>query len=123
MEEEKVIPINVKVDEQSIMEFFDSLPRKVKLKFLDRIMWEDVITIAEEQLRGNTDFWSYDSTGWRNGSRLRDHIAKMTGIMECKLREVTRQRDQYKEYWDWKIYHYDNDVIKQSIRHTIGWIK
>ena len=92
------------------------------------ISWDKIIESLDNHLRGESTYYSWDTSGNRGGARVREHIEKVQGTkderikdLESKVRAFERKAEHYKKYYDWyfKSYHHDYDS-HQSLEHRIG---
>lgn len=116
--------LNLTVTKEEAIELFQQLDNETKDAVLDELTCTQVIDVVAKHLKGEGEFWSWDTSGWRWGSELRQAIANIQGIekelkadYESKLRSVTNERDNYKHYyeWYWKIYHFDKNYGDESL--------
>lgn len=124
------ITIKVKTTDEEVLNLFSQLSQEMKDRILGQYVFEDILMEAEKQLQGKTEFWAWDTSGWRFGAELRNHIAKMNGIeeelrkdFEDKIRSLESDVVHYKKYYNWhfKVYHDERsfNVIKDTIGFNI----
>lgn len=121
------IEINTTIDD--VLEYFAQINSSMKKEVLNRFTFDEIVNSIEQHLRGeNSDFWGWDTSGWRQGSLVRKKIAKMTGIekemvkdYESKIRALEHSKKHYKKYYDWyfKVYHADRDLFL-SVKKQVG---
>lgn len=125
------IKLTISTKEEDILSLFTELPLETKQRLLELYTFDDILGVAEKQLKGDTDLWAWDTSGWRHGANLREAIAKIQGL-EPELREdhksavraLTSERDSLKKYRDlyYKIYHLPDDVGYDFLKKNVGLI-
>lgn len=105
----------------NILDFIDCLDEEGKNKVLEYFVFSQVIDSIERQLKHKTDCDSWDTSGWRDGQKLREHILKIQGLepefkkdMESRIRSLERESANYKKYYDWyfKLHHHGFDCLE-----------
>lgn len=98
--------------------FIGQLTEEGKQRILELYTFEEIMRQIEKQLKHETDLDSWDTSGWRDGSKLREAIIKIQGLepefkkdLESKIRCLEFSVANYKKYYDWyfKIYHYGRE--------------
>lgn len=124
------LKLQINTDAESMIELYNELPQGVKYRILESLVFTDILEVAERQLQGTTDLYSWDTTGWRHGANLRDCIAKITGIeeefrkdKESIIKSLEHNVEHYKKYYDWyyKLYRYSDEAY-EFIQRTVGLI-
>jgi len=112
--------------------FIDHLTDEGRLRLLELYTFKEIIEQIEKQLKGDSDLYSWDTTGWRDGSKLREAIIKIQGLepefkkdLESTINSLKHKVDYYKKYYDWyfKIYHYDSNRINEYRYSLIDYIE
>ena len=96
--------------------FIGQLTEEGKQRILEIFTFAEIIDQIEQHLKKNSDLYSWDTSGWRDGSKLREAIIKIQGLepefkadLESRIRALESTVTYYKKYYDWyfKIYHYE----------------
>jgi hypothetical protein len=98
--------------------FIGQLTEEGKQRILELYTFDEIIGQIERQLKKDSDLFSWDTSGWRDGSKLREAIIKIQGLepefkkdLESTIRSLEYNVAHYKKYYDWyfKIYHYGRE--------------
>ena len=96
--------------------FIGQLTEEGKQRILELYTFDEIIGQIERQLKKDSDLSSWDTSGWRDGSKLREAIIKIQGLepefkkdLESTIHSLECNVAHYKKYYDWyfKIYHYE----------------
>lgn len=118
---------NLSVTKEEAIELFYQLDDETKDAVLNEFTCTQVVDAVTKHLKGESDYSSWNTSGWRWGSELRQAIADIQGVgqelkqdYESKLRSVARDRDNFKHYyeWYWKIYHYDKNYGDETLEYV-----
>jgi len=127
MNEENKLNLKINTTEKDVLDLFVELPQEIKFRILEIYSYDEIIGMVEKQLKGDTDMWGWDTTGWRHGSRLRAEIQKLTGIeeefkkdMESKLKSVIHDMEHYKKFYDHYFKCYHNEECYEIMKKTVG---
>lgn len=117
-----------------ISEVFREMSDDDKKFLLESFVFEEVIPYIERQLKHETDCSSWDTTGYRDGGKLREAILKIQGIvpefeedLKSRIRSLESDVENYKKYyeWYWRLFHtkspyYDKESIMEYAESKIG---
>lgn len=101
----------------SLWDIIENLDAEHKKRLLEIFTFEEIVNAIENQLKKGTDLYSWDTSGWRDGSKIREAILKIQGLepefkndLESKIRSLEHSVAHYKKYYDWyfNIYHHDS---------------
>lgn len=124
---------NLKLDDSGnvsfdLFEMIGGLPEDKLNEIAEFLSWDMIIEHLDKHLRGESAYSSWDTSGNRGGARIREHIEKVQGTkderikdLESKVRSFEQDAKHYKKYCDWyfKSYHHDHDS-HQSLERRIG---
>lgn len=123
------VELKVEATEASVLEFIDQLPEDLRQRALELFVFEDIVRAADRQLKRDTDLWAFDTSGYRDGARLREAILKFQGLepefkadLESRIRSLEHDVNHYKKYYDWYFKVYHNDQVSDLVRKYIGWL-
>ncbi len=121
--------LNINTTDEDVMEYFAELPSDLKWSILNNFTATEIINSIENHLKGkDADYWGWDTSGWRWGSRIRKKIAEIRGIYkelrkdhESKVRSLEHSKKHYKKYYDWyyKVYHAEYDLFL-NVKKQVG---
>lgn len=125
--------IEVSTSEKDVLELFESLDTYTKQSILNQFTFDELIGSVEEHLKGESEYWSWDTSGYTFGERLRKAIANIQGTepelikdYERKIRMLESDVKKYKQYYDWyfRIYLFDRpgagDSLIQHVEKLVG---
>lgn len=104
------------------------LPEEKQNEIAEFLSWELILEHLDRHLKGESVFESWDTSGYRGGAKVREHIEKVQGTrdqriedLETKIRSLERSEKHYKTYYDWyfKFYHNDFETFNR-IENRIG---
>jgi hypothetical protein len=118
----------------NLSEVFMALSDDDKKFLLESFVFEEVIPYIERQLRHETSCDSWNTTGYRDGGKLREAILKTQGIvpefekdLKSRIRSLEGDVENYKKYYDWywKLYHLKSpysgeETINDYVETKIG---
>ena len=123
--------LNIEAQERDVLDLFEQLDDDIKKRILESYVLNDVLEAIENQLKHKTDLDSWDTSGWRDCSKIREYIIKIQGLepefkkdLESKIRSLERNVEDYQKYCDWyfKVWHSDAEHVHEFISKYIGWL-
>lgn len=111
-----------------VVDIFKELKEKEKAELLEIYTFEEIIEAIERQLKHETARYAWDTSGYRDGARLRDAILNIQGLdlgfkedLESRIKALEHDVEHYKKYYDWyfKAYHYSFCDL-EKLRSRIG---
>lgn len=120
----------------SFWDIIENLDAENKNRLLEIFTFEEIVSAIENQLKKGTDLYSWDTSGWRDGSKIREAILNIQGLepefkadLESKIRSLENSVAHYKKYYDWyfRIYHCDRyprengqESLMQHVERLVG---
>lgn len=128
--------IKLEVSENGIkidfIDIIENLTEDGKKRLLELFVYSEILDSIERQLKGKTDLWGWDTSGWRDSSRLREDILKIQGLepefkkdLESKIKSLQNDVDNYKKYYDWyfKIYHHNINYLNSQDESLMQYVE
>ena len=91
-----------------IKDFIDCMNEESKKMMCDYFTFTHIADSLERQLKRQTDLDSWDASGWRDCSKLREFIIRVQGVepefkkdLESRIRALEHDVAHYKKYYDW----------------------
>ena len=104
-----------------ILDLIECLDEEDKKRVCDYFTYDHIFDSLERQLKHKTEFYSWDTSGWRDGSKMREFVINLQGLepefkadLESKISSLTNERDNYEKYYKWyfNLYHHSNDCYE-----------
>ena len=97
-----------------VCEILSKLGPEAKQRVLELYVFDEIVEAIERQLKHQTDLDGWDTSGWRDGSKMREAILKFQGLepefkkdLESKIQALECTVVHYEKYynWYWKVFH------------------
>lgn len=124
--------LNVISDGSSIVNYFRDLPEELKEHIFALYTFEEIVQQIERQLKHETDIDGWDTSGYRDGAKMREAVIKFQGLepefkkdLESRIRSLESDVANYEKYYNWyfKLWRIrtEGNELHNWIDRVVGW--
>lgn len=117
----------------NLMDVFMGLDAESRKAFLETYTFEEILKAIESQLKHEIDCDWWNTSGERDGAKIREEILKIQGLepefkkdLESRISALESESAHYKKFYDWyfKVYHLENHAgdghIIDRLHNAVG---